>query len=83
MNNHKQTNYRENVLCVDDAQKDNSESENEYVFSVSTNHQHIIVNVNNVPISMIVDSCASCNIITSDIARKLVNNGAKSVQKEN
>ena len=51
-------------------------------FSVSANHQHIIVNVNNVPISMIVDSGASCNIINSDIARKLVNNGAKSVQKK-
>ena len=52
-----------NVLCVDDAHKDNSESENEYAFSVSANHQHIIVNVNNVPISMIVDSDASCNIV--------------------
>ena len=82
MNNNKRKNFRENVLCVDDAHKDNSESENEYAFSVSANHQHIIVNVNNVPISMIVDSGASCNIINSDIARKLVNNGAKSVQKK-
>ena len=37
------------------------------------------MNVNNVPISMIVDSGASCNIINSDIARKLVNNGVESV----
>ena len=40
------------------------------------------MNVNNVPISMIVDSGASCNIINSDIPRKLVNNGAKCVQKK-
>ena len=73
MNNNKRTNYRKNVLCVDDAHKDNSESENEYAFSVSAN---------NVPISMIVDSGASCNIINSYIARKLVNNGATSVQKK-
>ena len=66
MNNNKRKNY----------------SENEYAFSVSANHQHIIVNVNNVPISMIVDSGASYNIINSNIARKLVNNGAKSVQKK-
>ena len=73
LNNKKRTNYRNSIPCVDDAHKDNSESEN---------HQHIIVNVNNVPISMIVDSSARCNIINSAIARKLVNNGEKSVQKK-
>ena len=38
MNNNKRINYRKNVLCVDDAQKDNSKSENEYAFSVIANH---------------------------------------------
>ena len=35
MNNKKTENLQESVLCVDDAHKDNSESENEYTFSVS------------------------------------------------
>ena len=59
MNNNKRKNYRKNVLCVDDAHKYNSESENEYAFSVSANHQHIIVNVNNVPISMIQEQAVT------------------------
>ena len=40
------------------------------------------MNVNNVPVNMNVDSCANCRIINSDIHRKCVNNGAKSVEKK-
>ena len=63
-------------------ESDIDSSDSEYAFSVSGNHQRIIVNVNDVPINMIVDSGASCNIINSDIASKLMKRGAKCVQKK-
>ena len=63
-------------------ESDIDSSDSEYAFSVSGNHQSIIVNVNDVPINMIVDSGASCNIINSDIASKLIKRGAKCVQKK-
>ena len=63
-------------------ESDIDSSDSEYAFSVSGNHQRIIVNVNDVSINMIVDSGASCNIINSDIASKLMKRGAKCVQKK-
>ena len=44
--------------------------------------QKIIVMVNDQPVSMIIDSGASCNLITPEIADNLIRHGAKRVSNE-
>ena len=51
-----------------------------YIYLYSS--QKIIVMVNDQPVSMIIDSGASCNLITPEIADNLIRHGAKRVSKE-
>ena len=85
---------RHKVRCVDDENVDVEESEvehssDEYCYAISNSSQKIsnssqkiIVMVNDQPVSMIIDSGASCNLITPEIADNLIRHGAKRVSKE-
>ena len=78
---------RHKVRCVDDENVDVEESEvehssDEYCYAISNSSQKIIVMVNDEPVSMIIDSGASCNLITPEIADNLIRHGAKRVSKE-
>ena len=78
---------RHKVRCVDDENVDVEESEvehssDEYCYAISNSSQKIIVMVNDQPVSMIIDSGASCNLITPEIADNLIRHGDKRVSKE-
>ena len=78
---------RHKVRCVDDENVDVEESEvehssDEYCYAISNSSQKIIVMVNDQPVSMIIDSGTSCNLITPEIADNLIRHGAKRGSKE-